>query len=144
MLSKGASRPWPEVLEELTGSRRMDAGALLEYFKPLHLWLERENARERLGWTRQCPDDDQLRRANAEPLPTNGERTAASTVRTRRSTSVRPTSPAAGPVSSSSSDGASPSTTDGPSSGGGLVGGQFTVVLAVICLSFVLNRGLYV
>ena len=143
MLSKGASRPWPEVLDELTGSRRMDAGALLEYFKPLHLWLERENARERLGWTRQCPDDDQLRRANAEPLPTNGERTA-STVRTRRSTSVRPTPPAAGPVSSSPSDGASPSTTHGPSSGGGFVGGQFAVVLAVMCLSFVLNRGLYV
>ena len=34
MLAMGQSRPWPDALEALTGERRMDAGALLEYFAP--------------------------------------------------------------------------------------------------------------
>ncbi|KAK7092762.1 uncharacterized protein [Littorina saxatilis] len=64
MLRKGASQPWPEVLQEMAGMRRMDAGALLEYFAPLLQWLETQNAGERLGWTQQCPEDDQLHRGN--------------------------------------------------------------------------------
>src|ERR1700720_1051677 len=32
MLSMGQSRPWPEALEVLTGSRQMDATAILDYF----------------------------------------------------------------------------------------------------------------
>ena len=35
MLALGASKPWPEALAALTGERRMDGGALLEYFAPL-------------------------------------------------------------------------------------------------------------
>jgi hypothetical protein len=35
MLAPGASKPWPDALEALTGERRIDAGALLEYFAPL-------------------------------------------------------------------------------------------------------------
>jgi peptidyl-dipeptidase A len=50
MLRMGMSRPWPEALEALTGTRRMDAGALLEYFAPLRAWLDRQNAGVRLGW----------------------------------------------------------------------------------------------
>ncbi len=35
MLEMGASRPWPEALEALTGEREMDATAILDYFAPL-------------------------------------------------------------------------------------------------------------
>ena len=50
MLSKGASQPWPETLETLTGSRRMDASAILEYFAPLQDWLKKRNAGQQCGW----------------------------------------------------------------------------------------------
>jgi peptidyl-dipeptidase A len=43
MLQMGASKPWPDALEALTGERRMDATALLEYFAPLKEWLDRQN-----------------------------------------------------------------------------------------------------
>ena len=35
MLAMGASRPWPDALETLTGQRQMDATAMLDYFAPL-------------------------------------------------------------------------------------------------------------
>src|SRR5262249_40836529 len=35
MLHMGASRPWPEALEALTGEKQMDASAILDYFAPL-------------------------------------------------------------------------------------------------------------
>ena len=50
MLEMGQSREWPDALEAVTGERRMDAGALLEYFAPLQRWLERENASVPIGW----------------------------------------------------------------------------------------------
>jgi len=34
MLKKGLSKPWPDALEALTGSRQMDATAILDYFAP--------------------------------------------------------------------------------------------------------------
>jgi peptidyl-dipeptidase A len=40
MLEMGASRPWPDALEALTGEREMDASAMLEYFAPLKAWLD--------------------------------------------------------------------------------------------------------
>ena len=53
----GQSRPWPEALEMLTGEKRMDAGALLEYFAPLKKWLDQQNARAKAkpGWTTPDP-----------------------------------------------------------------------------------------
>merc|ERR1719322_2081652 len=42
-LAMGSSRPWPDVLETLTGTRKMSAGPILEFFKPLHVWLDKEN-----------------------------------------------------------------------------------------------------
>jgi peptidyl-dipeptidase A len=50
MLEMGQSRPWPDALEVLTGERRMDAGALLEYFAPLQRWLDQQNQGQSLGW----------------------------------------------------------------------------------------------
>jgi len=50
MLEMGQSRPWPDALEALTGERRMDAGALLEYFAPLRKWLDEQNKGKRVGF----------------------------------------------------------------------------------------------
>ena len=50
MLAMGASKPWPEALEKLTGTREMDAGALIEYFSPLLAWLETQNQGKSCGW----------------------------------------------------------------------------------------------
>jgi peptidyl-dipeptidase A len=50
MLALGASRPWPDALEALTGEREADAGALLEYFAPLRAWLAAETRGLRCGW----------------------------------------------------------------------------------------------
>jgi peptidyl-dipeptidase A len=47
MLAMGQSRPWADALEALTGERRMDAGALLEYFAPLSKWLDTQNGRKK-------------------------------------------------------------------------------------------------
>ena len=49
MLALGASQPWQDTLEKLTGTRQMDASAIIEYFAPLQAWLEEQNrARVRL------------------------------------------------------------------------------------------------
>jgi peptidyl-dipeptidase A len=50
MLQLGASRPWPDALQTLTGQREMDATALLDYFQPLMVWLERANRGAAVGW----------------------------------------------------------------------------------------------
>jgi peptidyl-dipeptidase A len=50
MMAMGQSRPWPDALEALTGERRMDASALVEYFAPLEAWLDKENAGRKCGW----------------------------------------------------------------------------------------------
>ena len=50
MLEMGASRPWPEALEALTGETEMDATAILDYFAPLQAWLDEQNANRQCGW----------------------------------------------------------------------------------------------
>ena len=50
MLAKGASQPWQDTLQELTGGREMDATAILDYFKPLEGWLEDQNKGQACGW----------------------------------------------------------------------------------------------
>lgn len=51
-MSKGASQPWQEVLQESLGEGRLDGSALREYFAPLEEWLRLENLRtnEYVGW----------------------------------------------------------------------------------------------
>jgi peptidyl-dipeptidase A len=49
-LAMGASRPWPEALEALTGQRQMDATALVDYFAPLKAWLDEQNRGQEIGW----------------------------------------------------------------------------------------------
>ncbi|XP_059145136.1 angiotensin-converting enzyme-like [Physella acuta] len=55
MMKLGQSKPWPDAMEVMTGQRKMDAGALLEYFRPLHEYLQQENGND-FGWDPQCPD----------------------------------------------------------------------------------------
>lgn len=50
MLAAGQSRPWPETLEKLTGSRQMDASAIIDYFQPLMGWLQDKNKNQQCGW----------------------------------------------------------------------------------------------
>jgi len=50
MFRMGASRPWPDALEALTGAREMDATGLLDYFAPLRAWLESQTGGIEPGW----------------------------------------------------------------------------------------------
>ncbi|MBI2362047.1 MAG: M2 family metallopeptidase, partial [Elusimicrobia bacterium] len=50
MMAMGSSRPWPDALEALTGERKMDATAILEYFAPLKVWLDEQNKGQAVGW----------------------------------------------------------------------------------------------
>ena len=50
MLALGASRPWPETLETLTGTQEMDASAIIDYFEPLMTWLDERNEGLACGW----------------------------------------------------------------------------------------------
>ncbi|KAF6209873.1 hypothetical protein GE061_015626 [Apolygus lucorum] len=52
MLQMGSSKPWQDAMEVITGQRNMDAGPLMEYFKPLVDWLTEENKKSKvpIGW----------------------------------------------------------------------------------------------
>ncbi len=50
MLGKGAGQPWPKTLKELTGSEKLDAAPVLEYFAPLQTWLKAQNQGRSCGW----------------------------------------------------------------------------------------------
>jgi hypothetical protein len=56
----GSSRPWPDAMEALTGQRNISARALLNYFEPLRIWLENENARNKefVGWNVKSIDNN--------------------------------------------------------------------------------------
>jgi peptidyl-dipeptidase A len=57
MLEAGQSKPWQETLKALTGTDRLDAGPMLEYFAPLYQWLKEQNAANnvKVGWTPSKP-----------------------------------------------------------------------------------------
>ena len=50
MLAMGQSKPWPDAMEALTGQRKMDASAIIDYFAPLNAYLKKENANRQCGW----------------------------------------------------------------------------------------------
>lgn len=50
MLEAGASRPWQDVLFDMTGSRQLDASAMAEYFEPLKVCLDKQNVGKPVGW----------------------------------------------------------------------------------------------
>jgi peptidyl-dipeptidase A len=49
-LAMGASQPWPDALEAITGQRQIDASAMVEYFAPLQRWLDEQNKGVPQGW----------------------------------------------------------------------------------------------
>ncbi|MBS0365893.1 MAG: M2 family metallopeptidase [Proteobacteria bacterium] len=55
MLRQGASAPWQDTLERLTGTRDIDAGAIIEYFQPLMQWLQEQNRNQQCGWEGEQP-----------------------------------------------------------------------------------------
>ncbi|WKD50626.1 M2 family metallopeptidase [Microbulbifer spongiae] len=50
MLAMGASKPWPDAMEALTGQRDLDASAIIDYFQPLMAYLETQNQGRQCGW----------------------------------------------------------------------------------------------
>jgi len=42
-LQMGASKPWQDAMEVLTGQREADASAMVDYFQPLMDWLQKQN-----------------------------------------------------------------------------------------------------
>lgn len=50
MLTMGASKPWQDAYQVLTGKREMDATAILDYFAPLHTWLKDKNKNQQCGF----------------------------------------------------------------------------------------------
>lgn len=50
MLRLGASKPWPEALQVISGETKMDATAIIDYYKPLITWLDQQNEGEECGW----------------------------------------------------------------------------------------------
>jgi peptidyl-dipeptidase A len=50
MLESGQTEPWQDALEKLTGTREMDATAIIDYFAPLMAYLKEQNASRSCGW----------------------------------------------------------------------------------------------
>jgi len=50
MMALGQSEPWQDALEKLTGTREMDATAIIDYFAPLMVYLKEQNAGRACGW----------------------------------------------------------------------------------------------
>ena len=50
MMQAGASQPWQDTLETLTGTRQMDATSIIDYFAPLMAYLKEQNAERQCGW----------------------------------------------------------------------------------------------
>ena len=50
VLERGLSQPWQDTMEELDGTREMDASAIIDYFQPLMGYLEEQNAGRSCGW----------------------------------------------------------------------------------------------
>ncbi|GHA11333.1 angiotensin-converting enzyme [Arenicella chitinivorans] len=50
MLAMGQSKPWPDAMEALTGQRKMDGSAIIDYFAPLNAYLKEQNQGRQCGW----------------------------------------------------------------------------------------------
>ena len=57
MLKLGRSKPWPEQLKQFTGSEKLSADPILDYFAPLRDWLKKQQAEHKypVGW--EVPGD---------------------------------------------------------------------------------------
>lgn len=52
MMALGSSHPWEDALEMLTGTRQLSPEPLLEYYKPLYEWLQKQVQEHNIpvGW----------------------------------------------------------------------------------------------
>ena len=50
MLAMGQSKPWQDAFEALTGERALSGTSILNYYKPLQEWLEKQNEGRSCGW----------------------------------------------------------------------------------------------
>lgn len=52
MLELGRSQSWTRALFTISGDKRMDATALLDYFQNLYDWLKEDNLKNKryVGW----------------------------------------------------------------------------------------------
>jgi len=50
MLALGQSKPWPDAMQALTGQRKMDGSAIIDYFAPLNAYLKEQNKDRQCGW----------------------------------------------------------------------------------------------
>ena len=67
MMKLGSSVHWEDALYAISGTREMSAEPLVEYFKPLLDWLDKQNKALNLtiGWDEtSCPDGIILGRPN--------------------------------------------------------------------------------
>jgi len=76
MLAMGASRPWKEAMQKMTGQPQMSTKAIREYFSPLEKWLDEENAKTgvQVGWgpvnmERLCGGGEPVPEPTSEPGP---------------------------------------------------------------------------
>ncbi len=53
LMEAGFSKNWQELLQEVTGTDKLDASAIKEYFKPLTVFLEQLRQKEGypIGWS---------------------------------------------------------------------------------------------
>ena len=78
----GSSKPWPDILEAMTGDRKMTAQPLLEYFKPLHDWLDDKIAADNItiGWSTDIDDFfPETTTTSTTPTTTSSDGTPATT-----------------------------------------------------------------
>jgi peptidyl-dipeptidase A len=50
MLTLGQSKPWPDALDVIAGTKQMDASAIIDYFAPLDKWLDEQLKGAKTGW----------------------------------------------------------------------------------------------
>ena len=50
MLALGASKPWQDALYAISGERRADASAMIEFYAPLRAWIKDQIKGEQCGW----------------------------------------------------------------------------------------------
>lgn len=81
MLKLGSSKPWPDAMEILTGQRKMDGTALLQFFQPLYDWLKAQNEKtgEKIGWEPSKRNFGQHQQSTTTPAPASTSKNAAPT-----------------------------------------------------------------
>ena len=49
-MAMGSTKHWRDVLEFLTGERKISGQAIADFYKPLEIWLKEQNKNHDVGW----------------------------------------------------------------------------------------------